>query len=58
MSFFPGLVSTMIKEIPVNKLIYRLYVFVSFDPEDQIGFSGIRSMNMEVGAYISLPCRL
>lgn len=48
----------MIKDIPVNKPIYRLYVFVSFDPEDQISFSGIRFTDVEVLAYISLPCRL
>lgn len=56
--FFLGQVSTMIKNIPVNKPIYRLYVFVSFDPQDQISFSGIKLRDVEVSAHISLPCRL
>lgn len=43
------------RNIPVNKPIYRLYVFVSFDPQDQIGFSGIKFTDVEVLPCISLP---
>lgn len=45
----------MIANIPVNKPISRLYVFVSFDPQDRISFSGITFPEVEVSAHISLP---
>lgn len=45
----------MIANIPVNKPISRLYVFVSFDPQDRIRFSGITFPEVEVSAHVSLP---
>lgn len=45
----------MIETIPVNKPISRLYVFVSFDPQDQISFRVIKFPDVEVSARISPP---
>lgn len=45
----------MIETIPVNKPISRLYVFVSFDPRDQISFRVIKFPDGEVSARISPP---
>lgn len=45
----------MIETIPVNKPISRLYVFVSFDPRDQISFRVIKFPDVEVSARISPP---
>lgn len=45
----------MIETIPVNKPISRLYVFVSFDPQDQISFRVIQFPDVEVSARISPP---